>query len=745
MKKPDEFIAKSNGETIRQHTDNLIKAFDSFKCLYGYMFDEKLQKAILYACEYHDYGKASLLFQKNVNNKNCLNETPDSEKILKIYKDNGFEKNIPHGYLSPAFMSFNDLKKDIGELLAMCVYNAVYYHHNRDTGINAVELKNIIESDFKPRFNISNSSYQRKMFGGYLPDEWWIAYAIIVGMLNKFDYYASDTHNKLPVEIDGNYNGKYIGDYVLQSMNDKGYKLRPIQEYMLENKDKNLIVTASTGIGKTEAALLWAGKQKLFYTLPLKISINAMYQRMKYDYGYKEDNVTLLHSDFISQLAGTEYDDKQIMLKYDATKRLSYPYTVCTVDQLFSFVYKYRGCEILLATLKYSKIVIDEIQSYEPTLIAKLIYGLKLITMSGGQFAIITATMPDVLLSFIKQEKIPFTAPEKPFLLDKIRHKIHYEQAENFDYDKIAEYGRKQKVLVICNTVKKACEVWENLKTEYEDLNVSLLHSKFMRKDRRTLENAIMKFADDKDSVGIWVTTQLVEASLDIDFDILFTEMCTADSLLQRMGRCYRKRDYSGKQPNVIIVDDKNGYGTVYKYKEIYDRSVEFLHEYNNRYFSEKEKIDYVNKVYNAKELEQYSHDNKKGYYLDVRNTLNMCKDLIAFDFTKDKAKKKFRNIISYKIIPKCIYNQYIDEFDEVKKILKEPKKHSFSERQKAKEFIEDYSINLGNFDVRTKERCNSLFEGLDYYTFDYKYDFDEDTKSGIGLEYDKDEEEYFI
>lgn len=745
MKKPDEFIAKSNGETIRQHTDNLIKAFDDFKCLYGYMFDEKLQKAILYACEYHDYGKASLLFQKNINNKNRLNETPDSEKILNIYKDNGFEKNIPHGYLSPAFMSFNDLKKDVGELLAMCVYNAVYYHHNRDTGINAAELKNIIESDFKPRFNINKSSYQRKMFGGYLPDEWWITYAIIVGMLNKFDYYASDTHNKLPVEIDGNYNGKYIGDYVLQSMNDKGYKLRPIQEYMKANQDKNLIVTASTGIGKTEAALLWAGKQKLFYTLPLKISINAMYQRMKCDYDYKKDNVTLLHSDFISQLAETEYDDKQIMLKYDATKRLSYPYTVCTVDQLFSFVYKYRGCEILLATLKYSKIVIDEIQSYEPTLIAKLIYGLKLITMAGGQFAIITATMPDVLLSFIKQEKIPFTAPEKPFLLDKIRHKIHYKQAENFDYDKIAEYGRKQKVLVICNTVKKACEVWENLKAEYENLNVSLLHSKFMRKDRRTLENAIMEFADDKDSVGIWVTTQLVEASLDIDFDILFTEMCTADSLLQRMGRCYRKRDYSGEDPNVIIVDDKNGYGTVYKYKEIYDRSVEFLQEYNNRCFSEKEKIDYVNKVYNAKELEQYSYDNKKGYYLDVRNTLNTCKDLTAFDFTKNEAKKKFRNITSYKIIPKCIYNQHIDEFDEVRKILKEPKKHSFSERQKAKEFIEDYSINLGNFDVRTKERCNSLFEGLDYYTFDYKYDFDEDIKSGIGLEYDKDEEEYFI
>ena len=149
--------------------------------------------------------------------------------------------------------------------------------------------------------------------------------------------------------------------------------------------------------------------------------------------------------------------------------------------------------------------------------------------------------------------------------------------------------------------------------------------------------------------------------------------------------------------------------------------------------------------MYNANELKQYSLDNKKGYYTDVRTTLDVCKYLTAFDFTKDEAKKKFRNIISYKIIPKCIYNLHIDEFDKAKEILTKPKKYSFSDRQQAKEFVEDYSINLGSFDVRTKEKCNSLFDGLDYYTLDYKYNFDEDTKSGIGLEYDKDEEEYFI
>lgn len=742
MKQPYEYIAKGNGETIRQHTDNLIKAFDSFKCLYGYMFDEKLLRAVFYACEYHDYGKASLLFQKNIGNKNCLTETADSKEILNVYKSNGFEKNIPHGYLSPAFMPFKEIKDDIGDLLKRCVCNAVFYHHNRNQVISAAQLKNIITADFFPRFNIKQYTYTKFLFGENVKDKEWIDCAIILGMLNKFDYYASDTDDKLPVEIDGKYNGKYIGDYVAETFNKKGYELRPIQKYMLENKDKNLIVTASTGIGKTEAALLWADNKKLFYTLPLKISINAMYKRMKNDYGYNGDNITLLHSDFLSQLTKTEdyKNDRDILLKYDATKRLSYPYTVCTVDQLFSFVYKYRGCEILLATLKYSKTVIDEIQSYEPKLIAKLIYGLKLITQAGGQFAIITATMPDVLLHFMKKEKIPYTLPDNAFLLDKVRHKIHYEQAD-FDYDKIADCGRQQKVLVICNTVKKACNVWEKLKDEYEDINVSLLHSKFMRKDRNKLENMIIDFAENENSVGIWVTTQLVEASLDIDFDILFTEMCTADSLLQRMGRCYRKRTYNGEQPNIMIFNNENGYGTVYKYEEIYQRSVNFLQTYNNGFFTEQEKIDYVNNVYNAEKLKECN----KGYYYDINNTLCKIKDLTAFNFTKDNAENLLRDIISYKVIPKGIYNQHIDEFNKAEEILTDAKNHSFKERQNAKEFIENYTINLGIYDIRTKEKCKSLFGNLDYYTLNYVYNFDENTNSGIGLTYCKDKDENFI
>ena len=91
------------------------------------------------------------------------------------------------------------------------------------------------------------------------------------------------------------------------------------------------------------------------------------------------------------------------------------------------------------------------------------------------------------------------------------------------------------------------------------------------QEDRSFLEKQIMDFSGDEQAKGIWITTQIVEASLDIDFDVLHTEMCTCDSLLQRMGRCNRKGRYVPQEPNIIIYDNRNGIKTVYD-TDMYER-----------------------------------------------------------------------------------------------------------------------------------------------------------------------------
>ena len=152
----------------------------------------------------------------------------------------------------------------------------------------------------------------------------------------------------------------------------------------------------------------------------------------------------------------------------------------------------------------------------------------------GGRFAIITATFPPVLKHFMEENGLienkqyifkDFTGEE--YLTNQVvRHKIRIRKSE-MDIDEILEQGRNKKILVICNTVSRAQKIYKEMQEKSE--NVYLLHSRYIRRDRAFLERQIMDFAESEEA-GIWITTQIVEASLDIDFDVLHTEMCTADS-----------------------------------------------------------------------------------------------------------------------------------------------------------------------------------------------------------------------
>ena len=142
----------------------------------------------------------------------------------------------------------------------------------------------------------------------------------------------------------------------------------------------------------------------------------------------------------------------------------------------------------------------------------------------GGQFMVITATMPKLYLDYILQKTEIKLRPIKcqTFIDDSLkRHRIKLIDCAIEDYvEEIANVGKKQKVLVICNTVKEAVNLYENIQNK--GTPVQVLHALFIQKDRFYLEDKIKRFAKATKN-GIWVTTQLVEASLDIDFDVLYT------------------------------------------------------------------------------------------------------------------------------------------------------------------------------------------------------------------------------
>ena len=135
------------------------------------------------------------------------------------------------------------------------------------------------------------------------------------------------------------------------------------------------MVAGQTGMGKTEAALLWIGDHKGFIFLPVKTAINKMYDRIREEIindgsgDGVEKQLGLLHSDAVSRLleqqekdaqkgksaGGSVYQEMDVIAYHNRSRQLAMPLTISTVDQLFDFIFQYQTYELKLATLSYSK------------------------------------------------------------------------------------------------------------------------------------------------------------------------------------------------------------------------------------------------------------------------------------------------------------------------------------------------------------------------------------------------------
>lgn len=731
-------------KTLKEHHKDIVTCAEMFFLEYGEYFTEKEKKLVVEACRIHDLGKVNLVFQTMICPK--LAE--------KFHIDVRKTQQIPHGFLSAVTISldeFDDLSelfsdKDFGPFIT-----AVYYHHDREDHYNSPAIRKYAEKYYMKQIeeylnrkirklncsNLDDLLFRNNVYTGkYIPDSnAWKEYLLIKGLLNKFDYTVSAGYENAESAID--LHEKKLVKNIEKFLNGK--ELRPAQKFMKMNRDKNLIVIAPTGSGKTEASLLWMNGEKSFYTLPLKVSSNAIYLRIKENYEYKD--VALLHSDAMAVYLREYNGNEDIGEKYERSKMLSQPLTVCTVDQLFRFVYRALGTEIFAATLKYSKLVLDEIQAYEPRVIATIIYGLKMIQEMGGKFAIITATFPPVLKYFMEQYGLvegkqyifkDFTGKE--YQVEKYpRHKVEIRHSE-MNLDEIRLRGKNRKVLVICNTVSKAQKLYKKLEGE----NVWLLHSKYIRRDRAFLERKIMGFSESGES-GIWITTQIVEASLDIDFDILYTEMCTADSLLQRMGRCNRKGRYCPNEANIVVFDNRNGVSegkrrSVYEDK-LYDRSLELLSKYEHILFSEDKKTAYMNEVYSVDGVKETI------YFENIQKDLKLFSEIHPTEYSADEA--EVRDIRSVTIVPENVYVENQNLFEYGVEFLKKPNM-SREARSLIKSKLENLTLSLNlyqKFPAEVDRTTIGLSENrkiTDIHRAQYNYEFDIESGKGRGILFDE-------
>ncbi|MGL4874712.1 MAG: CRISPR-associated endonuclease Cas3'', partial [Clostridium sp.] len=348
------YKAKPN-KSIREHTDDLINNLEYLSNL-SYV-KEDLFEIVKLACEYHDYGKANREFQKRIINGTKFDT----------------DKEIAHNVLSLYFI--NEKRFDSIEDYFRVCFAVVYHHYYCDvfeeiTNDKSKKLIQDLLNDFNGDvYRVTRRNINR--IRDIMKDDKAI---LIKGLVNKCDFSASggtiiEYENKF---LEENLEG------LLNSWKEKNKESswNELQEFCIENRDENVMAVAQTGMGKTEAGLLWIGNNKGFFILPLKTAINAIYNRIQTGIVTEniEERAALLHSDSLSYYTNHSDAERDVLEYHRVSKQLSIPLNVATLDQIFDFVFKCQGYEMKLATLSYSKIVIDEIQMYGADLLAYLIY-----------------------------------------------------------------------------------------------------------------------------------------------------------------------------------------------------------------------------------------------------------------------------------------------------------------------------------------------------------------------------------
>ena len=705
-------------ETIEQHTDKLLECA---KVLYdlGYIKSEQLYKDLLVACKNHDMGKMNSQFQIRIKRRSKYN----------------YEIEVPHAVLSIFFVNDSECNDYTSVLFAV-----LYHHYHKESPMNVFRRDRQLVEKFLTELNFQANDYNKmrrnlskvkKIFQTNLNDKQKQYAVLLKGLLHKCDYSASAN---IPCEKKN--------DFLLESIEDwrsGKFQYNTLQEFCIANRNENIMVTAPTGMGKTEAGLLWCGDNKCFFVLPLKTAINAMYGRIKElakdveaEDVYKS-RVALVHSDMKSYYLKDANDkDTDYDFNYEELSRqFCLPVTVCTPDQIFDFVLKYPGYEYKLAISSYSKFIIDEIQMYSPDILAAIIYAIKMIHIMGGKVAVLTATLPP----FVKEELLKIFGDDvqlADFSTEGIlRHnvKVFDDKLKTDDVIQIVNETNSdtvKKYLVVCNTVKTANRIYRELSESNIDAEINLFHANFIKKDRMKKEKEIMKASEKKlnemTKPEIWISTSVVEASLDIDFDILITELSDLFSLFQRFGRTNRKGKKDFSNYNCYVFTELQDRADSFIDKDIHNLSKDAIVTVEG-VLTEQEKNSLIEKYLSVEKVQD------TDYYKDYCKFFENYED--EYDYL-NSSNDSLRNIDRIDAIPKCIYDENIDLINKNLGIITS-KGAKPDVKMKATEEILELTVSVNTYrckEYETKIPVDMKFRRIPVIDCNYSFD------SGLDFEF---------
>lgn len=551
--------AKSKPEetTLHEHLIQVSAVAEKIAVELG--FDKTIAR---YGAILHDIGKASSVFQSRLKT-NQRPTTPFRHEIASCFFLSIFPNNIHSELIEMVIAHHKSILHDAknkGILDLEEVRGDTFKLHIRDWNnwkndaleiLKAFDLKvkDITEQEAEQSFEkVLDYCETKVQERGY--SEW-------RGLLMAADHFASALTDKTEVYLNRIFRTPNLDFF------NRRHELYPLSLKSSKSDKKHTLVVASTGAGKTDF-LFRRCKGRVFYTLPFQASINAMYKRLKNDLSKNNPNIDirLLHASSSIVIEGKSKEEKIIQGKVGAAVK------VLTPHQIAAIAFGTNGYEAMLIDIKGCDVILDEIHTYTDITRAIVLKIIEILKYLNCRIHIGTATMPTILykriVEILGNESVLEVKLEQKELEAFNRHTIHKIADWNSTQDIIATaINEDKKVLVVCNRVKNAQDQYRKLSERHPDIPILLIHSRFKKSDRDEKERLLLGLNEDgtpnenfntSKKACIVVSTQVVEVSLDISFDLMISEAAPLDALIQRFGRVNRKRDFD----------------TIGKYKPIY-------------------------------------------------------------------------------------------------------------------------------------------------------------------------------
>lgn len=365
------------------------------------------------------------------------------------------------------------------------------------------------------------------------------------GALMAADHFASAMLERSGPEIRKTFQ---IPDLSCFRQADSTNILYPLSGKKADDPRIHTLLVAPTGAGKTNFLMRRCTGKRIFYTLPYQASINAMWLRFKEM--LPDTNIRMQHAASRLVLKGEDPDRFEEEFPLHGLPGSSVK--VLTPHQLATIIFGLPGFESVMLDVKGTAVILDEIHTYTDVSRSMVLAIVRTLLKLDCSIHIGTATMPKAMYSELLSmlggpERTYEVSLETDELKTYDRHLV-YKPSSWDEVIPIVEIAMAQneKVLIVCNTVKRSQCVYELLKDRFGKYPHLLIHSRFRRKDRADKERRLREEFEGINGRGqrpCWVVaTQVVEVSLDISFDRMITECAPLDALIQRFGRINRRR-----------------------------------------------------------------------------------------------------------------------------------------------------------------------------------------------------------